>query len=136
MEQCLNLNMRKANRVLNSIYDGHLHVCNIKGGQYTILRVISKFKQTTNRELQDILLIDQTTLSRNLKPLIRDGLIDVNQGEDLRVKLLSLSPAGKKLFKQASKYWQKAQNEVKQRLGVESSRQLLAITDLVAGLKS
>ena len=134
METCLNFYTRKANRVLNKIYDGHLQVCGLKGGQFTILRVIDKFKQTTNRELQDALLIDQTTLSRSLKPLIRDGFIEVRQGEDLRVKLLSLPPKGKKLLNEATSYWQDAQNEVKRRLGKKSSEQLLAITNHVAEL--
>ena len=134
METCLNFYTRKANRVLNKIYDGHLQACGLKGGQYTILRVIENHKQTTNRELQDMLLLDQTTLSRSLKPLVRDGFLEVQQGEDLRVKLLSLSPKGKKLIKEATRYWQDAQNEVKRRLGKKSSEQLLAITNTVAEL--
>jgi len=136
METCLNFYTRKANRVLNKIYDRHLQACGLKSGQFTILRVIDRQKQTTNHDLQGALLIDQTTLTRSLKPLIRDGLIAVKQGEDLRVKLLSLSPEGKKLFRKATKYWQNAQNEVKKRLGAKTSAQLLAITNAVAGLST
>ena len=136
METCLNFYTRKANRVLNKIYDSHLHASGLKVGQFTILRVIDSCKRTTNSELQEILLMDQTTLSRNLKPLIRDGYIKVMPGEDLRVKLLSLSPKGTRMFKEATKYWQRAQDEVKDRLGTEASEQLLAITDSVARLRT
>lgn len=134
MEYCLNFSMRKANRILNKIYDRHLQSCGLKGGQFTILRVIHVYKQTTNSQLQEAMLIDQTTLSRNLKPLIRDGYISVTKGEDLRVKLLSLSPEGKKLFKDGRMHWQQAQKEVKQKLGKEGSEKLLEITGEVAGL--
>lgn len=135
IETCLNFHTRRANRVLNRIYDGHLQACGLKSGQFTLLRVIERMKQTTNREIQDVMLIDQTTLTRTLKPLIRDGYIEVNPGEDLRVKLLSLSPQGKKLFLQATKYWQNAQDEVKRRLGAQYTKQLLAITNAVADLR-
>jgi DNA-binding MarR family transcriptional regulator len=134
MEYCLNFSMRKANRILNKIYDRHLQSCGLKCGQFTILRVIHAYKQTTNSQLQEAMLIDQTTLSRNLKPLIRDGYISVTQGEDLRVKLLSLSPEGKKLFKDARIHWQQAQKEVKQKLGKEGTEKLLEITEEVADL--
>jgi DNA-binding MarR family transcriptional regulator len=134
MEHCLNFSMRKANRILNRIYDRHLQSCGLKGGQFTILRVINAYKQTTNSQLQEAMLIDKTTLSRNLKPLIRDGYISVTQGEDLRVKLLSLSPDGKNLFKDARKHWQQAQKEVKQKLGKDGTERLLEITGEVADL--
>jgi DNA-binding MarR family transcriptional regulator len=80
-----------------------------KGGQFTVLRVIHVYKQATNSRLQEAMLIGQTTLSRNIKLLIRNGYISVTQEEDLRVKLLSLSPEGKKLFKDACTHWQQAQ---------------------------
>lgn len=136
MEHCLNFSMRKANRTLNKIYDRHLQGCGLKGGQFSILRVIDHYKQTTNSELQEAMSIDQTTLSRNLKPLIRDGYISVSQGDDLRVKLLSLSAEGKSLFKEGTKYWQRAQKEVMQKLGKENTEKVIAIASLVAGIHS
>lgn len=135
MEQCLNFYTRKANRVLSKIYDSHLQPCGLKGGQFSILRAIDLYKQTTSSALQEVGSIDQTTLSRALKPLIRDGFIQVTQGDDLRVKLLSLSPAGEKLLKQSTILWQDAQKEVKKRLGKENTKQLLAITEAVARLR-
>ena len=136
MEICLNLNTRKANRVLNKIYDRHLQPCGLKGGQFSVLRILYKYKQSTNSELQDIMAIDQTTLSRNLKPLIRDGYIDVTHGEDQRVRLLTLSASGRRLYKRANGLWQDAQKEVKSRLGTKNSEQLVSITQAVADLAS
>lgn len=134
MEECINFNMRKANRVLNSIYDGHLQPCGLKGGQFTILRVINRMKTTTNSELQELMLIDQTTLSRNLKPLIRDGFIEVRPGKDKRVKMLSLTPAGKELYVEGRKCWQRAQKDVKHRLGSKNAEQVISASALVAGM--
>ena len=136
MDRCLNVSLRRANRVLNKIYDRHLQECGLTGGQFSLLRVINFRKKTSNRELQNILLTDQTTLTRGLKPLIRDGYLDVSKGDDQRVKLLSLSPTGAALYREASKCWEASQEEVKLRLGAESTEQLLAITDIVSELNS
>jgi DNA-binding MarR family transcriptional regulator len=136
MERCINFGMRKANRVLNQIYDGHLAKCGLKGGQYSILRTLNQRKQSSNRDLQDILVMDQTTLTRGLKPLIRDGYIQSRPGEDRRVKLLCLSPEGKDLYKEATRHWKVAQEQVATRLGEVTIEQLFAISDSVVGLRN
>ena len=136
MDLCLNFSLRKANRVLNKIYDRHMQACGLKSGQFSILKIIELRKQTTSTELKNIMVVDQTTLSRGLKPLIRDGYISVTPGEDARVKLLSLSAEGRKLHAQGNLLWEQAQESVKKQLGKDFSRQLLEITTVVAGLKT
>ena len=136
MERCINFGIRKANRVLNQIYDGQLAKCGLKAGQYSILRALKYSKESSNRDLQDILVIDQTTLTRGLKPLIRDGYIQSRPGEDQRVKVLCLSRQGKDLYKRATKHWQVAQDQVAARLGEVTIEQLFAISDSVVGLKN
>ena len=96
-EDCLHFFTRRANRAMNKIYDNHLQACGIKGGQFTLLRIIGYRGETTNSELQEMLLMDQTSLTRSLRPLIRDGYVEVSKGDDRRIKLLSLSPEGKEL---------------------------------------
>ncbi|MFT5691119.1 MAG: DNA-binding MarR family transcriptional regulator [Oceanicoccus sp.] len=135
MEQCFNFSLRRANRVLNRIYDRHMKECGLTGGQYTLLRVINLCKTTTNRQLQNILLTDQTTLTRGLKPLIRDGYITVSKGEDMRINFLSLSTSGLSLFEAASRCWAESQKELRDRLGDDSANKFFAITDIVSDLK-
>lgn len=136
IERCLNLELRKANRVLSQIYDSYLAKCGLKTSQFSILRAISFMKKTTNRELQDILVIDQTTLSRGLKPLIRDGFIDVREGVDRRQKELVLSEAGKALFSEAASHWEEAQRSVEAALGDETKEQLLKLSKAIVKLKA
>ncbi len=80
--------------------------------------------------------MEQATVSRALKPLIRDGYIVVNEGADKREKLLSLSSSGKALYKQALTPWQLAQQELKQKLGPEMARALQQLGDQVGSFKS
>jgi len=134
-EHCLNLELRKANRVLSQIYDSFLAPCGLKTSQFSILRAIKFLKNTTNRELQDTLVLDQTSLSRALKPLIRDGYIDVRIGVDRRQKQLLLTPQGRTLYADAEKLWHEAQVYVSDKLGPEMKQSLLNMSDIVVELK-
>lgn len=134
-EQCLNLELRKANRVLSQLYDGYLQACGLKTSQFSILRAVRFLKKTTNSELQEVLVLDQTSLSRALKPLMRDGIIEAKPGMDRRQKELSLTAKGKALYKEAEVHWNKAQEFVSKSLGEESKQRLLAMSQSVVALK-
>ena len=134
-EHCISLNLRKANRVMSQIYDHYLSKCHLKGTQFSILRATYLLKKTTNKELQDILVLDQTTLSRNLKPLVRDGFIITQEGEDRRIKELALTKQGHKLFNIAEQQWALAQAEVKNKLGTKNTDLLHSLSEVIVNLK-
>jgi MarR family transcriptional regulator for hemolysin len=135
LDRCLNLELRKANRVLSQIYDSYMVKCGLKTSQFSILRAVSFLKNTTNRQLQDVLVLDQTTLSRGLKPLIRDGYIDVKEGADRRQKELLLTKEGRVLFSDAEALWLEAQNYVELRLGDDTKKKLLSLSKSIVKLK-
>ena len=135
IEPCLALSMRKANRVLTQIYDQDMTGNGIKITQFAILRAVYYLGEATNRRLQEVLVLDQTTLSRNLKPLLRDGYLEALPGEDRREKLLHLTREGKQLFKQAAKSWQQTQQKLKALLGQELTEKLLTVGEAVVDLK-
>jgi len=134
-DPCLSLNLRKANRVMSQIYDHYLAECGIKGTQFAILRATTYLGKTTNKQLQEVLVLDQTTLSRNLKPLLRDGYISAQEGDDRRIKVLSLSKDGEKLFELAKAQWQLAQIEVKAKLGDKNTALLHSLSNAIVSLK-
>ncbi len=121
---------------MSQIYDSYLAQCGLKTSQYSILRAVYLLRATTNRELQDILVLDQTTLSRGLKPLIRDGFICAECGSDRRQKQLMLTSEGRALYKKAEALWQDAQEFVSNKLGDNLKSQLLALSSAVVELKS
>jgi DNA-binding MarR family transcriptional regulator len=134
-EVCMNLSYRKATRVISQIYDRELADCGIKCTQFTILRATFLLKKTTNAELQERLVLDQTTLTRGLKPLVRDGLIQVEPGEDRRQKILSLTGKGKDLYRKAEKKWQRAQEHVRHSLGQETMDQMIKMNTALVALR-
>jgi DNA-binding MarR family transcriptional regulator len=131
----MNLSYRKASRVISQIYDHELSEVGLKCGQFSMLRAICEMRQTTNAELQQLLVLDQTTLTRGLKPLIRDGFIKAEPGEDKREKLLSLTRDGKNLYDRADKKWQQAQDAVIRKLGHKTAKQMLAMNQALVALR-
>jgi DNA-binding MarR family transcriptional regulator len=134
-EVCFNLSFRKATRVISQIYDRELADCGIKCTQFTLLRAIKHLDETTNAELQKRLVLDQTTLSRGLKPLIRDGLIQALPGQDKRQKILSLTPTGKDLYQQGMKGWRRAQKAMRKELGEDITEQMLTMNSALVALR-
>ncbi|WP_415890701.1 MarR family winged helix-turn-helix transcriptional regulator [Neptuniibacter sp. SY11_33] len=132
---CINFSLRKAVRVLNRIYDQYLAEAGLTGGQFSILFVVHELDVATNKKLQSILVLDQTTLTRNLKPLLREGyLSSVPSVTDRRQKNLSLTPEGKAKFLEAREQWFKAQQKIYKELGPELSEQLISLSDTVVKL--
>jgi DNA-binding MarR family transcriptional regulator len=131
----MNLSYRKASRVISQIYDHELAEVGLKCTQFSILRAVHELRQTTNAELQELLVLEQTTLTRGLKPLIRDGYIEIEPGLDKREKLLSLTAKGKDLYHKADKKWQQAQNVVIRKLGRKTTEQMLEMNKALVALR-
>jgi DNA-binding MarR family transcriptional regulator len=63
-------------------------------------------------DVADLLALDRTTLTANLKPLERRGLVEVSVGaKDKRSRRLTLTEAGRDVLRQAMPIWHKAQAE-------------------------
>jgi len=135
VEPCLALYLRKANRVITQIYDHNMSQHGIKITQFAILRAVSILGESTNRSLQEVLVLDQTTLSRNLKPLIRDGFLEAIPGNDRREKLIQLTSSGKALFNAAKQGWNQSQKAIAEELGEDMTLKLLEVSDRVVELK-
>jgi DNA-binding MarR family transcriptional regulator len=79
------------------------------------------------------MVMDRTTLSRNVSLLNKKGLIDIEPGDDLRTRRLSLTEQGHTSLAAAFPLWQNAQVEIIRRLGENHWSNLLkGISDLVS----
>ena len=131
-DYCFNLAMRKSSRLMTQFYNERLSTLGLKVGQFSILRAVDVRKQTTNKELQGILVSDQTTLTRNLKPLFRDELLRLTTNPaDGRVKLISLTPKGRALYKKALPVWKSTQKDISKMLGEAEAGKILSLSDSI-----
>src|SRR5215207_9565843 len=109
---CACANLRKAARAVTQLFDAALTPSGLKATQFTLLVTSRLSGDTTINGLAERMAMDRTTLSRNLKPLVRKGLLEVSPGGDGRTRLVSISPEGERALDEAYPMWQAAQEEV------------------------
>ena len=127
---CASFHLRRADRVVTQLYDDTLKPSGLKSTQFTLLTAIHLKGPVAINGLADAMVMDRTTLTRNLRPLEKQGWIDVAPGKDRRVREVSLTEAGRHVLESALPLWQKAQALVAERLGDERMQHLLS--DLAA----
>ena len=127
---CTLLNVRKASRVVSDLYDQAFRPLRIRGTQFSLLVALALGENATLGELADTLVLDRTTLTRNLGPLERDGLVASAPGDDRRERRLRLTPVGRRTLAKAIRAWEGAQRQVRDRLGEAR------VTELTSGLKA
>ena len=119
---CMGMRVRRAARVVGNYYDLHLKSAGLKGTQFTLLNAIFLNPSIAITQLADLLLLNRTTLNRNLKPLERQGLIRTHPGEDQRTRILQLTQEGRRILLRALPLWVEAQSGVVDRLGSRIQR--------------
>ena len=117
LSACACANLRKAARVVTQAYDAALRPAGLKATQFTMLATLSKRGDLPLTRLADALVMDRTTLTRNLKPLARKGFVRIDHEEDQRVRRISLTDAGKDVLAGALPLWRKAQSRTVKSLG-------------------
>jgi DNA-binding transcriptional ArsR family regulator len=89
LTDCNCLAVRQAARYVTQLYDRHLARSGLRTSQYGILARLQRRGPMTINELAAELVMDRTTLGRNIRPLERDGLITITPGRaDRRLKEL------------------------------------------------
>jgi DNA-binding MarR family transcriptional regulator len=89
----------------------------LRATQLSLLVAIRQDEGTTIQVLAQSMAMDRTTLSRNLRPLERDGLIEIRQGSDLRQRRLHITEQGVARVQAAHGLWREAQRTVERELG-------------------
>ncbi len=126
---CLDYNLRKASRIAAQHYEEVMKPCGLRNTQFTLIVATSLMGKPQISDLAKVLAMDRTTVSRNLKPLQRDGLLSIVPGEDKRSRHIVLTEAGKQRLVQAIPLWQQAHQSLQQKVGLENAQQLLATLD-------
>jgi DNA-binding MarR family transcriptional regulator len=80
----------------------------------------------TVTQLAKAVVMDRTTLTRNLRPLEKRGLIRVQEGEDRRVRHVTLRPRGHEVLTKAIPLWREVQDRITAGLGEDRLRQLVS----------
>jgi DNA-binding MarR family transcriptional regulator len=128
LEECTCLAVRQAARHVTQFYDRHLAHAGLRTTQFSILAKLRRQGPMTINTLADEMVMDRTTLGRNILPLERDGLISITPGRtDRRSKELRLTDAGAERLRAGYEGWREAQREFAAAFGDERAAGLRAL---------
>jgi DNA-binding MarR family transcriptional regulator len=108
-DHCLCLHVQRAARALARRFDDALRPIGLTQGQFSLLTSLNRGEPPTMGVVADLLALDRTTLTANLKPLERRGLVRVTvDRDDRRSRRLTLTPKGRDLLADAAPIWRRA----------------------------
>ena len=116
---CIAVRLRLLNRVVTSLYDDALRPLGLRVSQLNILVVTARLGLARPARVCDILQLDASTLSRNVKPMQAHGWLEVVPDEDARAQPFRLTAQGKRLIEKAVPAWEEAQRQAAELLGPE-----------------
>ena len=130
-DTCLCLHAQRAARALARRFDDALRPAGLTSGQFSLLMSLNRPEPPSIAQVAALLTMDRTTLTANLKPLERRGLVEVRTHDrDKRRRILGLTPSGRTLLAAAVPIWQRTHHAIESLLAPSSPGRLRA--DLLA----
>lgn len=130
-------NLRAATRAVTQLYDEVFQPLGLRATQFSVLAAVDYMESVTITTLAEFFEMDRTTMTRNLRPLEREGYLTVTEGQDRRTREVMLTDQGRGAVAKGLPLWGKAQDRVVRGLGQEKFdaflKQLEEISALVRG---
>lgn len=120
-DNCLCLHAQRAARALARRFDDALRPYGITSGQFSLLNVLNRPEPVSMGPVAKFLAMDRSTLTANLKPLERNGLVKVEvDPEDRRGRKLSLTAEGRKTLRAAMTVWKSEHAALEKEIGTDT----------------
>ncbi len=129
---CVNAKIRRIHRLMNSPYQDLIKPYGLKGSMLSILFMIGK-TDANQKLISRQLVLDESTMSRDMKKLESMNLIEREKGSDARHSILSITEAGMRLLNELAPKWQALHDSMEKKLGSES---IVAIDQIMASLEN
>jgi DNA-binding MarR family transcriptional regulator len=124
-QTCACYKVRKAARAVTKLYEEMFRPIGLRATQFSLLMATRVMGPVTVVKLAQVMVMDRTTLTRNLQILETRGLITIKPGEDRREREVNLTAVGMEVLTKAIPLWEEAQNRVQKGLGEERLQNLL-----------
>src|SRR6059036_1826592 len=105
LSPCVCNPLRMVTRAVTQLYDDVLRPSGVRVTQFSILATIGRIGEANLKQLEDTLAIDQTTLTRSLNLLERDGVIERASHPDARIRAMKLTSKGRRALEAARPLW-------------------------------
>lgn len=110
-------------------YDAGMGQVGLKTTRDSLLACVDKFGPLRPGERAAQLKMDASTLTRNLKPLVKAGWLAMLPGADARSRLVTITEAARARRAEVNRHWLRAQDALNQKLGIEQVAALHALND-------
>jgi DNA-binding MarR family transcriptional regulator len=120
--ECYCASLRQAARAISQKYDAALRGIDLTITQLTLLMMLAQMHRPRVNDLAEALAMDQTSLSRTLRIMERDGLIAAVAGDDKRETRWVLAARGQQRLKRAMPVWRATQKSIEKLLGSDAER--------------
>jgi DNA-binding MarR family transcriptional regulator len=131
--ECNGTALRMATRRISQLYDVIFASSGLRSTQFSILTAIGRLMRPTIGELANSLVIDRSALAHNLKPLERNGLLQIIADDaDKRSRLVVLTAAGIEKIAESLPLWEHAQRSFRDAYGTKNAEGLRAALKILA----
>ena len=117
VDKCVCNKVRCAARAVTRVYDTAMRPAGLRATQMSVLVAIAAEGAISITALADYMGMDRSTLTRNLKPLVKDGLVTLGTEGWRRSRTISITNKGAKRMRKAIPYWEDAQKALRGALG-------------------
>ncbi len=133
---CVNAKLRRLHRLINSAYQKKINPFGLRGSMLSILFIIGKSAargvNVNQKQIADMLVLDPSTMSRDLKRLEEKGWVRRVKGEkDARVSNLEMTDSGYLLLEEVSPVWEKLHQKVENVLGMHNITQITILAEAI-----
>ena len=135
-EACACHNLRKASRAVTQLFNASLLPTGLRSTQFAMLAVVRAEEPVTLGQLAQALVMDRSTLSRNLQPLYRKGLLRIGRTSGERLGRVRLTAKGQRVLSAALPLWKRAQKQFEEQVGAVKSRTLLELLPRAADVST
>jgi len=126
---CTNFKLRQLVRRVSQHYDAEVGKAGLKTTQFSLLSHVLRLGPIRPGALAAAMTMDASTLTRNLKPMLTAGWLQMSAGDDGRSRLVHITDAGRVKRAEAQRHWKAAQEGLNQVLGVQRVRALHTLVD-------
>jgi len=121
---CACFNVRKSARAVTQHFASFMNETGLKETQFSLLSVLAQAGTLPMGRLADVLLMDRTSLTRTLRPLLDKGYVEVAPGRDGRTREVQISQEGMRTLENALPHWAAAQDALLRSFGPAKWREL------------
>jgi len=116
---CASLNFRRTSRIVTRLYDTVMQESGVRSTQFAILVGIAKLQPVAMGHLAKVLMLDSSTLTRSLRLLQKERMIEISKRSQMRRRFLKLTFSGQKALQRSLPLWRAAHERFLAEVGAD-----------------